>query len=84
MIDFNLVVVAGGGPGQALLAFDKNDGHVVWKTQDDKLTQSTPIVTTILGQRQVIFFTQSGLVSVPPATGDVLWRYPFKIPPPRR
>ncbi|MGO8696712.1 MAG: PQQ-binding-like beta-propeller repeat protein [Limisphaerales bacterium] len=78
VIDFNLVFVAGGGPGQALLAFDKNDGHVVWKTQDDKLTQSTPIVTTILGQRQVIFFTQSGLVSVLPATGDVLWRYPFK------
>jgi outer membrane protein assembly factor BamB len=78
VIDFNLVFVAGGGAGQALLAFDKNDGHVVWKTQDDKLTQSTPIVATILGQRQVIFFTQSGLVSLLPATGDVLWRYPFK------
>jgi outer membrane protein assembly factor BamB len=78
VIDFNLVFVAGGGTGQALLAFEKNDGHVVWKTQDDKLTQSTPIVADILGQRQVIFFTQSGLVSLLPATGDVLWRYPFK------
>jgi outer membrane protein assembly factor BamB len=78
VIDSNLVFVAGGGTGQALLAFDKNDGHVVWKTQDDKLTQSTPLVADILGQRQVIFFTQSGLVSLLPATGDVLWRYPFK------
>jgi outer membrane protein assembly factor BamB len=79
VVDSNLVFVIGGGAGQALLAFDKNDGHVVWKTQDDKLTQSTPIVADILGQRQVIFFTQSGLVSVLPATGDVLWRYPFKF-----
>lgn len=78
VIDYNLVFVAGGGAGQALLAFDKNDGHVVWKTQDDKFTQSTPIVANVLGQRQLIFFTQSGLVSVLPATGDLLWRYPFK------
>jgi outer membrane protein assembly factor BamB len=77
VVEGDLVFVAGGGPGQALLAFDKNNGHVIWKGQDDKLTQSTPLVATILGQRQVIFFTQSGLVSVVPATGGVLWRYPF-------
>jgi outer membrane protein assembly factor BamB len=70
--------VAGGGPGEALLAFNKNDGHVVWKGQDDKFTQSTPVAATILGVRQVIFFTQSGLVSVAPTTGDVLWRFPFR------
>jgi len=78
LVDGDLVFVAGGGPGEALLAFDKNDGHVVWKGQDDMMTQSTPVVTTILGTKQVIFFTQSGLVSVVPAKGDVLWRFPFK------
>jgi outer membrane protein assembly factor BamB len=65
-------------PGEALLAFDKNDGHVVWKGQDDMMTQSTPVAATILGVRQVIFFTQKGLVSVVPATGAVLWRFPFR------
>lgn len=78
MIDGNLVFLAGGGQGQALLALDKNDGHLVWKSQDDKMTQSTPVAATILGTRQVIFFTQTGLVSVAPDTGDVLWRFPFK------
>jgi outer membrane protein assembly factor BamB len=79
LLDGGLVFVAGGGPGQALLAFDKNDGHVVWKGQDDLMTQSTPVAATILGVRQVIFFTQRGLVAVLPATGDVLWRYPFRF-----
>jgi outer membrane protein assembly factor BamB len=79
LIDGDLVFVAGGGPGQALLAFDKNDGHVVWKGQDDKMTQSTPVAATILGVRQVIFFTQKGLVSVVPDTGAVLWRFPFRF-----
>jgi outer membrane protein assembly factor BamB len=77
LIEGNLVYVVGGGAGESLLAFDKNDGHVVWKGQDDGLTQSTPVAATILGVRQVIFFTQKGLVSVMPATGAVLWRFPF-------
>jgi outer membrane protein assembly factor BamB len=79
LIEGNLVFVAGGGAGEALLAFDKNDGHVVWKGQDDLMTQSTPVAATILGERQVIFFTQKGLVAVTPATGAVLWRFPFKF-----
>jgi outer membrane protein assembly factor BamB len=79
LIDGDLVFVAGGGPGESLLAFDKQDGHVVWKCQDDLMTQSTPVAATILGARQVIFFTQRGLVAVAPQTGAVLWRYPFRF-----
>lgn len=77
LVEGDLVFVAGGGPGESLLAFDKNDGKVIWKGQDDMMTQSTPIATTLLGERQVIFFTQNGLVSVVPKTGDVLWRFAF-------
>lgn len=78
LIDGDLVFVAGGGPGQALLAFNKRDGRAIWKGQSDLMTQSTPIAATILGQRQIIFYTQNGLVSVAPKTGAVLWRYPFR------
>lgn len=79
LVDGNLVFVAGGGPGESLLAFDKKDGHVVWKAEDEKMTQATPIATTILGERQVIFFTSKGLVSVAPKTGAVLWRYALPV-----
>ncbi len=71
------IYLAGGGPGEALLAFDKKDGHVLWKTGDDKLSHSTPVLATILGTPQIIFYTQSGLVSVDPKTGAEFWRYPF-------
>ena len=81
VIDGDLIFVAGGGEGQALLGIDKRTGKTVWKGQDDKMTHATPVVATLLGQRQVIFFTQSGLVALKPTTGDVLWRqaYPFKV-----
>jgi outer membrane protein assembly factor BamB len=78
VLDGDLVFVMGGGPGQALLAFNQKDGRLVWKGQDDRMTHSTPTVATILGVRQVIFFTQNGLVGVETKTGKLLWRYPFR------
>jgi outer membrane protein assembly factor BamB len=78
VLDGNLVFVAGGGPGQSLLGIDKRDGKVVWKGEDDRMTHATPVIATVLGQRQVIFFTQKGLVAVKPEDGRVLWRYGFR------
>jgi outer membrane protein assembly factor BamB len=81
MLEGNLIFVNGGGAGQALLAFDKNDGKLVWKGEDDLPTHASPVPATIHGVRQVIFLTQKGLVSVVPQTGKVLWRfaYPFQV-----
>src|SRR5207249_8632719 len=56
----------------------KQDGSVAWRAHDDAMTQSTPVAATIAGSAQVIFFAQSGLVSVAPDTGDVLWRHPLR------
>jgi outer membrane protein assembly factor BamB len=78
VIEGDLIYVAAGGAGQSLLAIDKKTGKVVWKTGDDKITHATPVVATILGEKQVIFFTQKGLVSVTPDAGKELWRYPFR------
>lgn len=73
----DLVFVNGGGAGQALLAFDQTDGKLVWKGEDDAPTHSSPVLATIHGVAQVIFYTQKGLVSVVPKTGQVLWRFAF-------
>ena len=77
LIDGNLIFICAGGDGQSLLCFHKGTGGLVWKGQSDRMTHASPIAATILGHRQVIFFTQSGLVSVVPGTGQVLWRYAF-------
>ncbi len=81
VIDGDLLFVAGGGPGESLLAFRKDTGAVAWKAHDEKMTHATCVPTTLHGVRQVLFFVQSGLVSVEPATGRELWRYafPFRI-----
>jgi outer membrane protein assembly factor BamB len=78
-VDGDLVFVGGGGKGESMLGLDKQTGKVVWKSGDEKITHSTPVVATILGQRQVIYFMESGLVSVDAKTGRLLWKYPFRF-----
>lgn len=77
VIDGNLTFVAGGGPGESLLAFNKKTGQLAWKGHDEIMTHATPVVATILGERQVIFFLKSGLLAVSVKDGKELWRFPF-------
>ena len=79
VIDGDMVLLAGGGKGQALMGLDKKSGAVKWKGEDDAMTHATPVIADILGTHQCIFFTQSGLVSVEPQSGKVLWRAPYKF-----
>ncbi|SKB01235.1 Outer membrane protein assembly factor BamB, contains PQQ-like beta-propeller repeat [Prosthecobacter debontii] len=81
VIDGNILLMCGGGEGQALLGLNKETGDVVWKGENDKMTHATPILADIHGVHQAIFFTQVGLVAVTPENGKVLWRadYPFKV-----
>lgn len=77
VLDGNLLFVGGGGAGQSLLALNKKTGDVAWKAYDETITHSTPVVVTIHGTRQVIFFLKSGLLSVSVVDGKELWRFPF-------
>lgn len=77
LLDGGLLYVAGGGAGESLLAIDPATGSVVAKAFDEKITHATPTAATILGQRQIIFFLQSGLLAVEPKTLKELWRYKF-------
>ncbi len=78
IIEGDLVIVPGGGPNQSALAFDKATGTLAWKGQSQTLTHATPTPATIDGVRQIIFFTQSGLLSLEPKTGKLLWKQPYK------
>lgn len=78
VVDGELVFVGGGGPGQSLLALNKKTGEVVWKAHNEMVTHATPVAATILGERQAVFFLQSGLLSVSVKDGKELWRFPYR------
>jgi len=74
----DLVIVAGGGPNQTALAFDRKSGKVAWKALTEDITHATPTLAEIDGVKQVIFFFKSGLVSLDATSGKELWRYKFR------
>ena len=81
LMDGDSIYIAGGGQGQSFLAFDKNSGRLLWKSGDEYMTHATPHLTTIGQRRQVIYFMQSGLVSVDAGSGEEIWRtdFPFSV-----
>ena len=81
LIEGDLVIVPGGGAGNAFLAFNKNTGAVAWKNGDATMTHATPTIATLHGVRQAIFFMTSGLVGVDIKNGKILWEqtHPFKV-----
>jgi outer membrane protein assembly factor BamB len=81
LLEGGLLYVGGGGEGQSFLALNPANGTVAGKSGTETITHSTPVAATILGQRQVIFFVQSGLVSLEPKTMKQLWRadFPFAV-----
>jgi len=79
LLEDGLLLINCGAASQSLLALRATDGSLAWRSQTEGATHSTPVAATIAGVRQAIYATQSGLVSVAPATGTLLWkaRYPF-------
>ncbi len=74
----NVVLAIPGGKDAGVVAFDKTTGALVWKTGSDKAAYASPVVATIGGTKQAIFFTAFGLLGVSLDKGKELWREPWK------
>jgi outer membrane protein assembly factor BamB len=69
-----LILFIGGQPKACVVALDKNSGKEIWKSLDESVTNSSPIVVTAGGRRQLIVWTQESVTSLNPRTGETWWR----------
>jgi outer membrane protein assembly factor BamB len=72
-----LIVFTGAKPGAAVMALDKRTGKEVWKALDDHVSNSSPMVITLGGKRQLIVWSDNSIASLDPANGHVRWREPL-------
>jgi outer membrane protein assembly factor BamB len=72
----NTVIVTVGGPGQALVAFDRKTGAIVWKNGDVDPSPSSPRVIVVDGQEQLVLPHADGIAGFDPASGATLWNHP--------
>lgn len=72
-----LLVNVGGKSGAGLVAFDAATGKVLWKTNDEEASYSSPVAATIAGTRHALFFTRHHLVSLDPTDGKARFAFPW-------
>jgi outer membrane protein assembly factor BamB len=71
------VLVNVGGKDHSIVAFNRTNGEVAWKSMDDPASYSSPILFGAGAERQAVFLTGANVASLNPADGSVFWRYPL-------
>lgn len=74
VIDDKLLVNA-GGPGASIVALNKKDGSLIWKSQSDKAGYSSGMPVQMGNTTQVVFFTHRRALGLDLKDGKLLWEY---------
>jgi outer membrane protein assembly factor BamB len=78
LVDGDVVVVTPGGPQATMLAVNKKNGAVIWKSAipgGEPAGYASAIVVQAAGRRQYVQLLSKGMVGVDAKTGQFLWRY---------
>jgi outer membrane protein assembly factor BamB len=71
----NKVLVNAGGRNASIVALNKDNGNVMWKSQSDEAGYSSAIPLQINGGTQVVFFTAARALGLDVNDGRLLWEY---------
>lgn len=79
LVEGNMLIVdVGGKSGHSVMAFNKTNGAVLWKSETDVPGYSAPIAVSVNGMRKILAFTGTGLVGLAANDGKALWRYAWE------
>ncbi len=56
-----------------MVAYDPSNGKTVWKSAPGGVSYAPPLLTTLGGRDQYLYFSPQGAIGLDPATGKTLW-----------
>ena len=82
----NRVIVAVGGIGSSVVAFDADNGEIVWKALDEPASTCSPILFAASSpgsqaMPNAVLATTLRVVALNPLDGGVAWEYPLVFQP---
>ena len=75
IVDDKVIVLPGGGSGKSVVAYNKNSGAPVWKSQDDIQAYVSPMLVTLGGRRQILVVSSYRAFGLAPENGALLWSH---------
>ncbi len=75
LIDGEKIIVSPGGAGAGVVALNKADGELIWKSESDEPGYSSAVTAVIGGVKQYILLTGEAGVGLRASDGRLLWRY---------
>jgi outer membrane protein assembly factor BamB len=75
LVDGGLVIATPGGPGAAIVAFNKNTGATVWKSQSDRAAYSSAVPFDAGSVHGLAILTGEAAVALNTKNGELLWRF---------
>jgi outer membrane protein assembly factor BamB len=75
LVSGDRIIVSPGGSGSAIVAVNKANGKLLWKSQADAAGYSSAVLHEVGGVRQAIVFTGQRAVGVDVTNGHLLWSY---------
>jgi outer membrane protein assembly factor BamB len=77
IVDDMVIVQPGGSNNRSIVAYNKTTGARVWTSLGDRQSYTTPMLVTLDGKRQILTATATRVVGLDPASGKLLWDYPW-------
>ena len=76
-----LICLVGGEPDAKIVALNKMTGKEIWRalSGDSATGYSPPFLIEHTGRSQLIQWHPRAVVSLEPATGEILWEQPFRV-----
>jgi len=77
----NLVVVTPSGKRTTMVAFDKENGELVWETEatGGKRSYVSPVLYEYNGLRLILGMTSRDVFAVDLTSGEIFWRYQYSL-----
>ena len=78
VVDGRCIVQVGIKTNGAIMAFDLATGEPRWKWDGEGPANSSPVVATLNGQKQLVTLTSTKVAGIALADGKLLWQVPFE------
>ncbi len=74
-LDDKTILVPAGGTKIGLIALSLNDGSTVWTSPAEEPGYATPVITHLVGTKQIIFAGRDTVYGLDPSNGQALWSW---------